>query len=96
MAKITEDNIPQAELLSVSNGMAEIVTAVSRKVNIGNYENIDVGLTVRIPFDPELSKEELEQYLEGLEEKTAVVAQKGFSIASSETYDRYKSIKDQI
>jgi hypothetical protein len=65
------------------------ICGVNRKINIGNFENIDVYAGITIPLtdvDP-LDKDALAQAV-----KTA--AAEGFSIVSRETGERYTMIKE--
>jgi hypothetical protein len=64
-----------------------VICGVQRKINTGNYENIDVYAAVAMPVtlsdDPD---ETIELIRETIDEV--------FRIASEETYERYKIIKD--
>lgn len=64
-----------------------LVCAVNRKVNTGNYENLDifVGITVPVMTLPEDEK---------FTEACAAAAEVGFSIASGETGQRYNLLKN--
>lgn len=65
-----------------------VITAVQRKVNIGNYETVDVYMGVAIPI--ELETDEVL-----LHEAISKAAEKGFKMASYETGIRYKNIKGE-
>lgn len=67
-----------------------IVCGVSRKVNTGNYENIDImcGITVPIMIVP------TDDQLEVFKEATNAAASLGFALTSKETWERYKIIKE--
>lgn len=65
-----------------------VITAVQRKVNIGNYETVDVYMGVAIPISSEVDEEKLH-------ESISKAAEKGFKIVSYETGIRYKSIKGE-
>lgn len=62
---------------------------VSRKANVGNYETIDVysGIGIPIGLEGELNEDTLRQI-------ASEAAEVGFSIVSSETWDRYSLIKE--
>lgn len=64
-----------------------VICGVQRKVNTGNYENIDVYAAVAMPVvlseDPEETMELIKETIE-----------EAFRITSQETYDRYRMIKD--
>ena len=66
-----------------------LVCGVNRKINIGNFENIDVYAGISLPLsDVSLEdKEALQAAIEG-------AAAYGFSIVSKETGDRYVLIKE--
>jgi hypothetical protein len=70
-------------------GMPMLMAGVNRKVNIGNYENIDVYCAISVPImlvpgqDPELFKAAV-----------AEAADLGFQLASRETAGRYMKIKE--
>lgn len=65
-----------------------VIVGVNRKVNIGNYENIDVYTGLALPV-PGASVERMDQLREMVEQ----VADEGIKIAAGETYKRYVSIK---
>lgn len=63
-----------------------VIVGVNRKVNIGNYENIDITVSLAMPVtceDQESLKEALER-----------IAEEGMKFASQETFKRYQSIKN--
>jgi hypothetical protein len=65
------------------------ICGVNRKVNIGNFENIDVYAGVTIPLvniDPSDK--------EALSEAIKEAAADGFALVSRETGERYTLIKD--
>jgi hypothetical protein len=66
-----------------------VITAVQRKANIGNFETIDIYMAVAIP-QPGLDVTDAE----ALSEALAKAAETGFTIASRETSQRYKLIKE--
>lgn len=91
----TDDESPIAETIervvsqiSVTTDPVVIV-GVNRKVNIGNYENIDVYTGLALPV-PGASVERMEE-LRGLVE---LIADEGIKIAAGETYKRYAAIKE--
>lgn len=65
------------------------ICGVNRKVNIGNFENIDVYAAVAIPL-PDVSFEDKESLRLAIEQ----AASYGFSVVSKETGDRYSLIKE--
>lgn len=95
MPKITEPTISAKEILdALSASQPEIITVVCRKADIGNFENIDVGVAAKIPvaFREALTEENFEQ----LRQACAAAAEAGFQIASEETFDRYMTIKEML
>ena len=67
-----------------------IITGVQRKVNIGNFETVDVYCALALPVDVQmpLGSEELREVL------SEVVAE-GFRTASIETGSRYTEVKNR-
>ncbi len=66
-----------------------ITIAVGRKINIGNFENVDVMVCLTVPLsgvDPSDS--------ERLSDAVKKAAAEAFSLASRETGERYQLIKD--
>jgi hypothetical protein len=66
-----------------------VVCGVQRKANIGNFENIDVYIAVALPV----------ALAEGGTDLNAMLREKideACKIASEETYDRYKLIKNNV
>jgi len=66
-----------------------LVCGVNRKINIGNFENIDIYAGISLPLI-NVSLEDKEALLKAIEEAAAY----GFSVVSKETGDRYTLIKD--
>lgn len=66
-----------------------LMCGVNRKINIGNFENIDVYAGISIPLDG-VSFGDKEELRKTIEEAAAY----GFSVVSKETGDRYTMIKD--
>lgn len=66
-----------------------LVCGVNRKVNIGNFENIDIYAGISLPLN-NVSMEDKEALAKAIEEAAAY----GFSLVSKETGDRYSLIKD--
>jgi hypothetical protein len=65
------------------------ICGVNRKINIGNFENIDVYAGITIPLsDVDPSDRE------ALAEAVKAAAADGFSIVSKETGERYTLIKE--
>lgn len=68
-----------------------VTTGINRKINTGNYENIDVFMAVSLPvFQMPTTPEELEKFKEAVSE----AAKEGFLEASRNTGDRYNMIKE--
>jgi|GEM_PF-1737848 len=86
---------PVDNVVSIVAGDISLTTApilicgVNRKINIGNFENIDVYAAVAIPL-PNASFEDRE----GLRLMIEDAAAYGFSAVSKETGDRYSLIKE--
>ena len=81
----------------VSNMTAEIslssdpifICGVNRKINIGNFENVDVYAGITIPL-PNVNPLDKEAFGEAVKEAAAY----GFSLVSKETGERYSLIKE--
>lgn len=101
MPKISKNALEQSidsPLDQVVNLMTQEITVstnpvficgVNRKINIGNFENIDVYAGVTIPLHG-LSFEDKEGLTSAIEEAVSY----GFSLASKETGERYMLIKE--
>jgi len=77
-----------AQEISISTNPV-FICGVNRKINIGNFENIDVYAGVTIPLiniDP--------SDREALSEAVKAAAVDGFSMVSRETGERYTLIKE--
>lgn len=72
---------------SISKDQGSLTCGVSRKINIGNFENIDVYCSVTLPVDL-VRVEDMTQLKETIE----VVAAEGFNMTSKETTSRYELI----
>jgi hypothetical protein len=86
---------PIDQVVNLMSGEISISTSpvficgVNRKVNIGNFENVDIYAGITIPManvDPADK--------EALAEAVANAAAYGFSLVSKETGERYMLIKD--
>ncbi len=98
MPKINEGPLEQAQGLSdiVEEHMKTVllvtcptlICGVSRKVNTGNFENIDVMSAMSLPIvcDP--------GDIEDLKQKVSEAAEKAFELMSGETGQRYSYIKE--
>jgi len=73
----------------VVSGVPILTSGINRKINIGNYENIDVFAAISLPL-PETSLEEVE----ALKEIVAMAAELGFSMMAKEINARYAAIKE--
>ena len=65
------------------------ICGVNRKINIGNFENIDVYAGITLPLN-DVSLEDKDKLTEIIE----AAASYGFSIVSKETGERYQLIKE--
>ena len=65
------------------------ICGVNRKINIGNFENVDVYAGITIPLD---GIDPLDR--EALSEAVKDAAAYGFSLVSKETGERYTLIKE--
>lgn len=65
------------------------ICGVNRKVNIGNFENIDVYAGITLPLN-NVSLDDKEALQAAVQEAAAY----GFSLVSKETSDRYLIIKE--
>jgi hypothetical protein len=100
MPKISEGADEQSQNLTetVSHAMPQIVagntpvviTAVNRKINIGNFENIDVYVGVSIPL-LERTPDEMSELKAAIQE----LGDEGIALAAHMTFERYKAIKDK-
>ena len=77
-----------AQEISISTNPV-FICGVNRKINIGNFENIDVYAGVTIPL---VDVNPLDR--EALTEAVRQAAVDGFSMVSRETGERYTIIKD--
>lgn len=100
MPKITQTaqeqstGAPISEMVSLNPSLSVsttpvLVCGVNRKVNIGNFENIDIYAGITLPLN-NVSLENKEALSKAIEEAAAY----GFSIVSKETGDRYSLIKE--
>jgi len=102
MPKITktaqEQSTTDSQIDQVVNLMAQeisistnpvFICGVNRKINIGNFENIDVYAGITLPLG-DVSLENKEDLRNAIEEAAAY----GFSLVSKETGDRYLLIKE--
>lgn len=100
MPKITQSaqeqsvGAPLVEMVSANPSLSVstspvLVCGVNRKVNIGNFENIDIYAGITLPLSS-VSLEDKEALSKAIEEAAAY----GFSIVSKETGDRYSLIKE--
>jgi hypothetical protein len=65
------------------------ICGVNRKINIGNFENIDVYAGITIPLTNVDASDK-----EALAEAVKVAAAEGFALVSKETGERYTLIKE--
>lgn len=99
MPKVSQDtNQPAPVAETVEKALANIavstnpvvICGVNRKVNIGNFETIDIYAGVALPLKAEVDPEDMESLKEVLER----VAENGFYLVSNEANKRYSLIKD--
>lgn len=92
---LEQDKAPVADLVEfqfTNIGLSidpVFIVGVNRKVNIGNFENIDVysGLSIPLPGGSIENKE-------ALADMVAHAAEVGFNLVSQETGARYAAIKE--
>jgi len=65
------------------------ICGVNRKINIGNFENVDVYAGITIPLN-NINPQDKEVFAEAVREAAAY----GFSLVSKETGERYTLIKE--
>ena len=65
------------------------ICGVNRKINIGNFENVDVYAGITIPLE-NISLSDKEAFTEAVKNAAAY----GFSLVSKETGERYALIKE--
>jgi hypothetical protein len=80
-------NLMSSEISISTNPV--FICGVNRKVNIGNFENIDIYAGITIPL-PNIDPADKEALSEAVKEAAAY----GFSLVSKETGERYVLIKD--
>lgn len=66
-----------------------VITGVQRKINIGNFETIDVYCAVSLPQDDIDPADRA-----AIEEMVKNAAEIGFAVTSKEVSDRYQFIKE--
>lgn len=83
---------PMSEILQplMSGTYPMWVCGVNRKINTGNYENIDIYGGIGLPIMMVPSFEDLTPFKEAV----AQAAELGFALASKETGDRYTLLKN--
>lgn len=67
-----------------------LIIGVNRKINTGNFENIDVYTGLALPIPGDVSLEDVETLKQAVEN----AAEEGFKLASKETFQRYAAIKE--
>lgn len=92
MARINPENSADniVNTVHTTSGNAALVCGVNRKVNVGNYETVDVYCSITLPIpniNGLMSAEELKPIIED-------AAMTGFSLVSREVNDRYNLIKN--
>jgi hypothetical protein len=65
------------------------ICGVNRKINIGNFENVDVYAGITIPL-PNINPQDKDALAEAVKNAAAY----GFSLVSKETGERYTLIKE--
>jgi len=80
-------NILSSEISISTNPV--FICGVNRKINIGNFENIDVYAGITLPLN-DVSLEDKAKLTEVIE----AAAMYGFSVVSKETGERYQLIKE--
>lgn len=86
---------PLDSMVSTIGGSLSITTnpvlicGVNRKINIGNFENIDVYAGLALPME-NVDLSDKEALREAIQEAAAY----GFALVSKETGDRYSIIKE--
>lgn len=93
---ITEQSINPVMDSIISTHQKVIVTtepiltvAVGRKVNIGNFENVDIMACLTVPMSG-INPSNSEKFSDAIKE----AASEAFSLVSRETGERYQLIKD--
>lgn len=71
--------------------MVMMTCGVNRKINTGNYENVDIYASITLPVAGASLSD-----LESLRELVANAAEQGFAMASTEVNDRVRVIKDAL
>lgn len=100
MPKITQNALeqsigsPMVEAVNSNPGLSlsttpVLVCGVNRKINIGNFENIDIYAGISIPLN-DVNIADKESLTKAIED----AASYGFAVVSKETGDRYSLIKD--
>lgn len=68
-----------------------VITGVQRKINIGNYETIDIYCAISLPQDEIDPKNR-----EAIEQMVKEAAEIGFATVSKEVFDRFQFIKNAM
>lgn len=67
-----------------------VICGVNRKVNIGNYESVDIYAGICLPIGEEFDHLDPDSFSDTLEK----VAEYGFRLTSQEANKRYQRLKD--
>lgn len=84
---LRSESVPDA---ARHTSMPVVVASVNRKVNVGNFESIDVHTSLTMPVDALPQEVPLDEFKEAVSEALEL----GFNIASKETNQRYAAIKE--
>lgn len=85
LAQVVEGALPSIAISTVP----VFICGVNRKINIGNYENIDVYAGIALPIDG-VSLDDRENLAAAIQD----AASYAFGLVSKETGDRYYLIKE--
>lgn len=78
-------------LTHVKRTESTLVCGVGRKINVGDFENIDVYSSITLPLDLEGVAD-----LDDLKSIIEEVAEHAFEVVSKETGQRYRLIKEKM
>ena len=94
MGKINPDNsAPMVETLEkYLQAMPVVVTGINRKINIGNYETIDVYHGLLMPVAEAANVSDMDE----LKEIIARISAEAFAANAKEVNERYNTIKKMM
>jgi len=80
------DLMNEATMTAATTQMPVITCGVNRRINLGNYEHLDIFSGLSLPLDTELTQDLLEKVTNKIAE--------GMNIVSRETNERFQMITE--